>query len=71
MENKKKCEYYKCNKEVNCRKGAKFCSVLCKEKNKNMKKYWTKRAEIGYQEDLEKIRQYRELEEKIKGAVKN
>ena len=51
MENKKKCEYYKCNKEVNCRKGAKFCSVLCKEKNKNMKKYWTKRAEIGYPED--------------------
>ena len=70
MENKKKCEYYKCNKEVNCRKGAKFCSVLCKEKNKNMKKYWKDKMDLGYQEDLEKIRQYRELERLIKGGIK-
>ena len=39
MENKKKCEYYKCNNDVNCRRGAKFCSRECKDNNRKMKKY--------------------------------
>ena len=40
MENKKKCEYYKCNNDVNCRRGAKFCSRECKDNNRKVKKYW-------------------------------
>lgn len=35
-----KCQYYKCNNEINCRKGAKFCCVSCKQNNRKMKKYW-------------------------------
>lgn len=70
MENRK-CEYYKCNNDVNCRRGAKFCSRECKDNNRKMKKYWKDKMDLGYQEDLEKIRQYRELERLIKGGIKN
>ena len=68
MENKK-CEYYKCNNEVKGRKGAKFCSRGCKDNNRKMKKYWGDKMDKGYQEDLEKIRQYRELEKLIKEGI--
>ena len=35
-----------------------------------MKKYWKDKMDLGYQEDLEKIRQYRELERIIKEGIK-
>lgn len=66
-----KCEYYKCNRELECRKGAKFCCRNCKESNRKMKKYHKDKMDRGYLEDLEKIRQYKELENMIKGGIKN
>lgn len=66
----RKCEYYKCNNEVKGRKDAKFCCRECKDNNRKMKKYWKDKMEVGYNEDLEKIRQYRELEKLIKGGIK-
>lgn len=58
-----KCSYNKCNKEIpeNKRKGSKFCSVNCKCNNRKMKKYWADRRELGIQESLIKIENYKKM----------
>jgi len=61
------CTYYNCKKEIPStrRKGSKFCSIECKCNNRKMKKYWKDKLELGINQDMEKVRNYKNIIQNI------